>query len=292
MAYAIVAVIVLILDQASKYLTTLDIALNGSVPLIPGVIELTNIHNTGAAFGLLSDVELARWLFVGLTVVLCAVIIVLLAKNVVKSKFARWMLVLIMAGGLGNCIDRVINGYVTDMFNFLFISFPVFNVADVFISVCGLMFIIYLIVSIFKGGGRKDLVTEDVVEPEPRTVRRAPAGDYTERQSGRQDYIAHLQQSNVKKDAAPAAPLGEVKSWDDFDVEPPKAPAQPSHTRPAAPAQVRPAAPAKTSHAAAPEQPRPVQSAPKAPAAPKAAQPKADADEYSLENILAEFSDK
>lgn len=272
MAYAIAAVIVLILDQASKYLTTLDIPLGGSVPLIPGVIELTNVQNTGAAFGLLNDLELARWLFVGLTLVLCVVIIILLAKKVVKGCFGRWMLVLIMAGGLGNCIDRVINGYVTDMFNLQFISFPVFNVADIFISVCGVMFIIYLIVSIFTGGERrvKEGFDEELEEPRPAR-KRSQAGDYEEKQAQRQDYIAQLQQTAPAKPAA-KPPLGEVRSWDELEAEPPA-------KKPEAPVE-KPTA----------ETPAPEPAPAPAPAAKPAA--KADSGDYKLEDILAEFSDK
>lgn len=142
MLYAIVAVIALILDQAVKYWTTANIVLNvGSKELVPGLVHLTNIHNTGAAF---SFMEGARWFFVILCVVFVAALIVLLAKNVINTPLARWMSVIVMAGAVGNCIDRIICGYVVDMFEFDFLifggSFPVFNIADIFITVGGILF--------------------------------------------------------------------------------------------------------------------------------------------------------
>ena len=153
MAYAIVAVLVLILDQSVKYWTTLNIAVDGSRDFIPGFLELTNLHNTGAAYGLFNNVSVMRWIFVLLAVAFAALVIWLLAKKKISGAFGRWTLVLVLAGGIGNCIDRVLNGYVVDMFHFVtpdsvpvFNSgYPVFNVADMFISICGILFCLWLI---------------------------------------------------------------------------------------------------------------------------------------------------
>ncbi len=146
MLYAIVAVLVLILDQGMKYWTTVNITLDTGVQeLIPGFIQLRNIHNTGAAFGLLENTGWAKWLFIILTVVFVIVVIVALATKLIRGSFGRWTAVLVMAGAIGNCIDRLIYGYVVDMFEFTFISFPVFNVADIFIVVGGIAFCLYVI---------------------------------------------------------------------------------------------------------------------------------------------------
>lgn len=144
MLYIIVAAIILILDQAVKYWVTMHVPLN-SVPttLIPKLIGLTNIHNNGAAFGIFKD---ARWFFVILTIVFTGVVIYILKKQIIKGKLGRWSLIMVMAGGLGNCIDRMINGYVVDMFQFQFTKkFAIFNVADIFITVFGIVFCAYLI---------------------------------------------------------------------------------------------------------------------------------------------------
>lgn len=144
MLYAIVAVIVLIFDQALKHWTTQNIELNtGAVELIPGFIELNYVQNTGSAFGMLSNVP--PWVFAALVAVFCILVIGLLRLKIVRGKWGCYSLVMVLAGALGNGIDRVINGYVVDMFSFEFISFPVFNIADIFITVGGILFCLYII---------------------------------------------------------------------------------------------------------------------------------------------------
>ena len=147
MLYAIAAVAALIIDQAVKYWTTAHVVLNtGQHKLIPGFIHLANVHNMGAAF---SFMEGARWFFVALCVIFVAALIYMLSRNIIKGRAARWMAVMVMAGALGNCIDRVISGYVVDMFEFDFLifgqQFPVFNVADIFITVCGIAFCVCIL---------------------------------------------------------------------------------------------------------------------------------------------------
>ena len=136
MWYAIVAILILIADQGLKYWVTLNIPLDtGHVTLIPGVLELTNIHNNGAAFSILQHAP--HWIFVIFTVVFAAIAVFCLRRNVVHGKVGRWSVVLVLAGAVGNCIDRILSGYVVDMFNFLFVRFAVFNLADIFIVVAG-----------------------------------------------------------------------------------------------------------------------------------------------------------
>lgn len=151
MLYAIVAVLVLIADQWLKYWVTANVVLDtGSIELIPGFIKLVDIHNDGATLGILSG---ARWLFVVLAAVFAVVVIWALAKRAIRGRFGRWMAVLALAGAVGNCIDRVMFGYVVDMFKFEpdFLGwFGIFNIADIFITVCGILFCFYLIF-----GGRK-----------------------------------------------------------------------------------------------------------------------------------------
>ena len=142
MIYAIAAVLVLIVDQAVKFWTTKNIPLNEIVELIPGVLRLTNIHNYGAAFNILQN---ARWFLIAITFVFIIGIIVLMTQEVIHTKFGRWTMTMILAGAIGNCIDRMLYGYVVDMFEFAFFSFPVFNVADIFITVFGILFCIHVV---------------------------------------------------------------------------------------------------------------------------------------------------
>jgi signal peptidase II len=144
--YAIAVVLVLILDQAVKFWTTKNILLDAvgdnCVELIRGVVHMTNVHNYGAAFSILQN---ARWLLIVITAVFVIGIIVLLNQEIIHTKFGKWAAVGLLAGALGNCIDRVLYGYVVDMFEFEFFTFPVFNVADIFITVFGVLFIIHVI---------------------------------------------------------------------------------------------------------------------------------------------------
>ena len=144
MLFTIAVIVLLIIDQALKYWVTLSIPLNEGVKgLIPGVVELHNIHNTGAAFSILSSAS--RWIFVVLAVVVTVVIILAVRKQWVRGKFGRWMAILMLAGVLGNCLDRLLSGYVVDMFQFVFWpSFPVFNVADICLVIGAIGFCLHL----------------------------------------------------------------------------------------------------------------------------------------------------
>lgn len=154
MLYAIVGILVIILDQGVKYWVTTNL-LVGSVtqPLIPGIISLIRLHNDGAAFSFLAGGG-ARIYFIILTVVFTVAVIIALATNFINGSFGRWCLVLVTAGGLSNCLDRVLYGYVVDMFKLdILPEFAVFNVADIFITVFALLFIVYII---FGNEDKKD----------------------------------------------------------------------------------------------------------------------------------------
>ena len=130
-------------DQFTKYLTVANIPLHGDVPFIPGFLQLTYAQNTGAAWSMLQGMT---WLFILIFAVLTAMIFYEYFKKPMPfTKFDRWCIAAIYGGGLGNMIDRVRLGYVVDMIETQFIDFPIFNVADSFIT-CGC---IGLMVSLF-----------------------------------------------------------------------------------------------------------------------------------------------
>ncbi len=151
MIYAIVAVLILILDQGMKYYTTGTLPVGTAVKeLVPGFLQLRNVHNSGSAFSFLNGWPYARWLFLGVTLVFAVLVILALSNRWIKGGFGRWMALFILAGALGNGIDRCIYGYVVDMFEFAFKlplvgSFPVFNVADVFITCGAIAFCLYVL---------------------------------------------------------------------------------------------------------------------------------------------------
>lgn len=155
MLYAIAALLVLIADQGLKYYVTLNIPLGGGVvTLIPGVMSLVNYHNTGAAFSMLSDAG-ARWAFVVLALAFSGAVGYLIINRLIRSKPLRWTLVLIAAGAMGNAIDRALYGYVVDMFRTDFMDFAIFNVADIFITLGGVVLCI-LILLMPSEQGKKD----------------------------------------------------------------------------------------------------------------------------------------
>ena len=121
-------------DQLTKYLTVSSIPLYGEIPFIPGFMKFTYVQNTGAAF---SALEGMQWLFVVIFLVLTVLVPLEYFKfRLPFTNFERWLIAAVYGGGLGNMIDRVRCGYVIDMLETEFIVFPVFNVADCFIT-CG-----------------------------------------------------------------------------------------------------------------------------------------------------------
>ena len=132
--YALFAAGIVAADQFTKYLTVANIALSQDVPFLPGLLHLTYVQNTGAAF---SSFEGQQWLFALIFLVLTGLILFEYFKKPMGfSKLERWCIAAIYGGGLGNMIDRVRLGYVVDMIETTFMDFPVFNVADCFIT-CG-----------------------------------------------------------------------------------------------------------------------------------------------------------
>ena len=121
-------------DQYTKYLTVAKIALHQDVKFIPGFLGLTYVQNTGAAF---SSFEGQMWLFALIFLLFTVGIVYEYRKNTMGfSNFERWCIAAVYGGGLGKMIDRIRLGYVVDMIETEFMNFPVFNVADCFIT-CG-----------------------------------------------------------------------------------------------------------------------------------------------------------
>ena len=135
------------LDQWTKYLVVEMIPMYSRVDVIPGLFHLTYVQNTGAAFSLFEGMQ---WLFAIIFLAFTVLIVwEAVRKTMPFSAFERWCIVAIYAGGLGNMIDRIRLGYVVDMIEVEFIRFPVFNVADCFIT-CGCVALIASLVLVNK----------------------------------------------------------------------------------------------------------------------------------------------
>ena len=130
---ALAAAVILALDQWVKYWITANLPLGESMPLLPGFMQLRTVHNFGAAWSSFSGM---RWLLVAVTSVIVLAVAYVLVRRIVRYPLGVAACFLILSGGLGNIIDRVRLGYVVDMFDFQFMNYPVFNVADIAV-VCG-----------------------------------------------------------------------------------------------------------------------------------------------------------
>ena len=130
-------------DQLSKLWVVNNIPLHAHVDALPGVFHFTYVQNTGAAW---SSFEGMRWLFVAIFIAFTVAIIWEFSKKRLPfTNFERWCIAVIYAGGLGNVIDRIAYGYVVDMICVDFLDFPVFNVADCFITLGCIALLVHLI---------------------------------------------------------------------------------------------------------------------------------------------------
>ena len=173
MLYSIVGLLVIILDQAVKYWVSNTLFGTDIVKFIPGVLSLVNVHNDGAAFSFLSGSG-ARIYFIIATGIFTLLVIIALATNFISGRLSRWSIVMVTAGGLANCIDRIIYGYVQDMFKVELFNFAIFNVADVFITVFAIIFVLAMIFEKPEEDPLDEEFEDDEDEEEEETPVRKP----------------------------------------------------------------------------------------------------------------------
>ena len=131
------------IDQLTKWLAVVNLSESAAKVFVPGIIEFTYHENPGAAWGILQN---HRWVFMLTSTIAIIGIMVYLAKNRKNLHFLSVVaFTLIVSGGVGNMIDRVLIGYVVDFINFLFIDFPVFNFADMCVTVGAAVMIAWLL---------------------------------------------------------------------------------------------------------------------------------------------------
>jgi signal peptidase II len=137
-------------DQFVKYLTVLKLERGKSYVLINKVFQLTHVRNYGAAW---SSFTGKRFFLLAVTLVVLVVLCMLYIRMSKLDMFKdiRVLLVFLISGALGNIIDRVVNGYVVDMFDFCLINFPVFNVADIYVT-CSVILLFFIVIFKYKDG--------------------------------------------------------------------------------------------------------------------------------------------
>ena len=140
------AALVVLLDQLFKRWIVLALEIGAEKGLIPGLLGLTHVQNYGAAFSIL---EGKRWLL-AVVMFICVIVIISILLRYNEGFWGTLGLAAVLGGAVGNLADRVFYGYVVDMFEFRFINFAVFNVADIFITLGGITFIVFFIVSTIR----------------------------------------------------------------------------------------------------------------------------------------------
>ncbi|MBG9982711.1 signal peptidase II [Aerococcaceae bacterium DSM 111020] len=128
----ITIILLIFCDQYLKYYVATHFELYQTKPIIDGILNFTYIHNDGAGWGIFAG---QRLFFIVVTVL----IIIYLFYILMKQRHQKWYKLIwigfILAGAFGNLIDRILLGYVIDMFDLAFIQFPIFNIADVALTV-------------------------------------------------------------------------------------------------------------------------------------------------------------
>ena len=141
---AVLAAVLVALDQWLKWWIVSNIPysvpMGEPLPFIPYLLGLNYTRNTGAAWSILNE---HTWLLTVVSAIMVLVMLFVLIKKMVRHPFGVISLAVVLAGAIGNLIDRARLGYVVDMFETLFMDFPIFNVADICIVCGGIAFCVY-----------------------------------------------------------------------------------------------------------------------------------------------------
>ncbi|MBQ1271111.1 MAG: signal peptidase II [Clostridia bacterium] len=141
MIYFISAALMIIVDQLIKYWAVTELAPIGNINIIKGFFHLTYVENSGAAFSML---EGKQTFFIIITFAAFFLFYYIYKTGIVSGRLANWAGTFVAGGAIGNFIDRLRLGYVIDMFNFELIDFPVFNFADICITIGGALFVLII----------------------------------------------------------------------------------------------------------------------------------------------------
>lgn len=144
---AIMIFLIVAFDQITKYFAVKELKGGEPVNFIKGVVRFKYAENTGMAFSLFNG---ARWVFVAVTVVACSAALWYIFSNRCKSLWLYWSIAVIVAGGIGNLIDRALYGFVVDFIEPVFVDFAVFNIADCAVTLGAVSLVIYLLLDLSK----------------------------------------------------------------------------------------------------------------------------------------------
>lgn len=145
LVYWLLFAVLVVGDQALKSYVTLNIAPMSVHDFIPGLLSITHITNTGAAWSMLEGKMMFFYL---VTIIAVVVLVYLFIKADKKDYLYRFSLIFLLAGTVGNAVDRFTRHFVVDMFNLDFINFPIFNLADTYITIGVILIIGSLIIQL------------------------------------------------------------------------------------------------------------------------------------------------
>lgn len=140
----LLVIILIVLDQYTKYLAIINLKEQEAFQILSGVLELNYLENRGAAFGMLQNQKL---FFVFIAAIILILILYFLYKLPDKKKYTilHMLLTMIAAGAVGNMIDRIRYDYVVDFIYLVIINFPIFNVADIYVTVSTFVLVIVIL---------------------------------------------------------------------------------------------------------------------------------------------------
>lgn len=142
MIWLIISVLIVIADQVVKYLVSTCLGVGETAFSVLNIFDVTYVQNKGAAFSVLTGKTV---LLSVVSVAFCVVVIVFWIKKKPTHPLLCTSLSMLLAGAVGNGIDRIFRGYVIDYINLTFMNFPVFNIADIGVTVGAALFILYII---------------------------------------------------------------------------------------------------------------------------------------------------
>ena len=160
----ICSILVVALDQLSKYLVITKMAVNQVIEnVIPGILNFNRIPpNSGAAFGIFQG---QTWFLITITSLIMVVCIGMLIRKTFDSNLMFWAICLVLSGGVGNLIDRVFRGgNVVDFLEFAFFDFPVFNIADCAVCIGAGLIVVYFVIDLIKDSGKKKHLSSESTE--------------------------------------------------------------------------------------------------------------------------------
>ncbi len=155
----IAAALLTAIDQITKYMIIHNIPFGSSMEILPGIVDFTYIHNQGAAFGMLQGMS---WVLLSVSAVVILLCLALLLRRSFQSPIMTWAITFVLAGGLGNMIDRIFRGgNVVDFIELKFIDFAIFNFADICVTLGAVLIVLEFILELWRDFKKSKKLNEE-----------------------------------------------------------------------------------------------------------------------------------